>query len=161
MIQVADTGLGVSGKLIDNLFEPFVTTKPQGLGLGLSISSGIVAAHGGRLGVESRPGEGAQAGWQTMLPVCCQGCRLGGRSGKEEGRLLNVRSAGRPLVPAAAGEAKNLLALHRPNSGKMKKNRLAAVETDSASPAIRLGASVPDPRSMLGLIDLSVLSYRG
>ena len=58
-IQVSDTGPGLSREVSDTLFEPFVTTKPQGLGLGLSISSGIVAAHGGKLVVESRPGTGA------------------------------------------------------------------------------------------------------
>jgi signal transduction histidine kinase len=58
-IQVEDTGPGLSQEVAENLFQPFITTKPQGLGLGLSISSGIVATHGGGLRVDSRPGEGA------------------------------------------------------------------------------------------------------
>ncbi len=58
-VEVADTGPGLSGEVKDSIFEPFVTTKPQGLGLGLSISSGIIETHGGHLSVESRPGEGA------------------------------------------------------------------------------------------------------
>jgi two-component system sensor histidine kinase TtrS len=58
-VQVADTGPGLSHKVMDNLFEPFVTNKSKGMGLGLSISSGIVETHGGQLTVDTRPGEGA------------------------------------------------------------------------------------------------------
>jgi signal transduction histidine kinase len=49
----------VSPELRERLFEPFVTNKPQGLGLGLSISAGIVETHGGRLLVKDTPGGGA------------------------------------------------------------------------------------------------------
>jgi two-component system sensor kinase FixL len=66
-IRVEDTGPGLSGDIADNLFAPFVTTKPHGLGLGLSISSGIIAAHGSRLEVESEPGVGAH--FRFTLPI--------------------------------------------------------------------------------------------
>lgn len=59
-IRVADTGPGLSGEVAERVFEPFVTTKSHGLGLGLSISSGIVQAHGSRLTAESAPGRGAE-----------------------------------------------------------------------------------------------------
>ena len=58
-IRVVDTGPGLGKGSPDHLFEPFVTTKPQGLGVGLSISTGIVEAHGGRLRVDSTAGIGA------------------------------------------------------------------------------------------------------
>jgi two-component system sensor histidine kinase TtrS len=58
-IIVSDTGPGLSEEVTQRLFTPFVTTKPQGLGLGLSISSGIIDAHDSTLRVESRPGKGA------------------------------------------------------------------------------------------------------
>lgn len=58
-ISVSDTGPGLSDEVSQRLFTPFVTTKPQGLGLGLSISSGIIDAHDSTLRVESRPGKGA------------------------------------------------------------------------------------------------------
>lgn len=58
-LWVADTGTGLSPEVVDELFNPFVTTKKQGMGLGLSISTGIVEAHGGQLRVESEPGKGA------------------------------------------------------------------------------------------------------
>lgn len=59
MVVVADTGPGVSAEIADQLFQPFVTTKSSGMGVGLSISRTIVEAHGGRIWVEPNPGGGA------------------------------------------------------------------------------------------------------
>lgn len=58
-IRVVDTGPGLGELSPEHLFEAFVTTKAQGLGVGLSISTGIVEAHGGRLRVDSTAGIGA------------------------------------------------------------------------------------------------------
>ena len=59
MVSVADTGSGVSPEVQAQLFQPFVTTKAEGLGVGLSISRTIVESHGGRIWVEPTPGGGA------------------------------------------------------------------------------------------------------
>ena len=48
-ISVADSGPGVASEVIDTVFEPFVTTKPLGMGMGLSISRAIIESHGGKL----------------------------------------------------------------------------------------------------------------
>lgn len=58
-ISVADTGPGVSGTMGENIFHPFVTTKGDGLGVGLSISRSIVQAYGGTLHYEDNPEGGA------------------------------------------------------------------------------------------------------
>jgi two-component system, LuxR family, sensor kinase FixL len=57
-VSVSDTGSGLSGEIADRLFQPFVTTKPAGMGVGLSISKRIVEAHGGKMWAEPNPGGG-------------------------------------------------------------------------------------------------------
>lgn len=58
-VAVADSGPGISPEMMDNLFQPFTTSKSTGLGMGLTICHSIVAAHGGRLWASSNPGGGA------------------------------------------------------------------------------------------------------
>jgi signal transduction histidine kinase len=58
-ITVIDRGSGIPHKLIENIFNPFFTTKSAGVGLGLAIVSKIVDEHGGSIAVESEPGEGS------------------------------------------------------------------------------------------------------
>ena len=66
-VSVRDTGPGLDEGLMRKIFNPFVTTKPQGVGLGLSISLGIIEAHDGHLHVDSAPGQGAV--FRFTLPV--------------------------------------------------------------------------------------------
>jgi two-component system sensor kinase FixL len=57
-VGVSDTGSGISPDMSSQLFQPFVTTKRHGMGVGLSISRTIVEAHGGRIEVAPNPGGG-------------------------------------------------------------------------------------------------------
>ncbi|WP_316977369.1 PAS domain S-box protein [Shumkonia mesophila] len=66
-VTVADTGPGLPPEIRDDLFEPFVTTKPDGMGIGLSICRSIVAAHGGNLTAESADGVGTT--FRFTLPL--------------------------------------------------------------------------------------------
>ena len=65
-VAVSDTGRGIPPEHLANIFRPFFTTKKRGTGLGLSLVSRIVEAHGGRVQVHSTPGEGSQ--FMVWLP---------------------------------------------------------------------------------------------
>ncbi|HYH98429.1 ATP-binding protein [Hyalangium sp.] len=69
VVEISDTGKGMTAETISKLFTPFFTTKPrgQGTGLGLSISRDIVNRHGGRIEVRSEPGKGST--FTVTLPL--------------------------------------------------------------------------------------------
>jgi signal transduction histidine kinase len=66
-IEVVDDGPGVPADVMDKIFSPFFTTKPQGSGLGLAIVRKIVDAHDGRIDVSARPERGAR--FRVTLPL--------------------------------------------------------------------------------------------
>jgi PAS domain S-box-containing protein len=66
LVQVQDSGKGLDRDHANRIFEPFVTTKPHGIGMGLSISRSIIEAHGGRLW--AIPGSPYGAVFQFILP---------------------------------------------------------------------------------------------
>jgi C4-dicarboxylate-specific signal transduction histidine kinase len=65
-VSFEDNGIGIAPQMMARLFEPFFTTRAQGIGMGLAISRSIIEAHGGRLWAESLPGKGAV--FQFTLP---------------------------------------------------------------------------------------------
>jgi two-component system, NtrC family, sensor histidine kinase HydH len=66
-VSVIDRGAGIDPKNLESIFNPFFTTKPQGVGLGLAIVSKIVDQHGGKIAVESEPGKGSV--FHVLLPL--------------------------------------------------------------------------------------------
>ncbi len=65
-IAIADTGAGIAPEDLSRVFDPYFTTKPSGTGLGLPVAQKIVEAHGGRIVLESAPGQGTTA--TVVLP---------------------------------------------------------------------------------------------
>ncbi|HET7585074.1 MAG TPA: ATP-binding protein [Gemmatimonadaceae bacterium] len=67
VLEVSDTGPGIPADVRERIFEPFYTTKQDGTGLGLSVSYGIIVAHGGSIDVNS---SGNGTTFRITLPVC-------------------------------------------------------------------------------------------
>lgn len=91
-ITVTDQGIGIPADLVDKIFDPYFTTKPEGSGLGLAITHSIVSKHGGRITVNSAPGIGTT--FMLYLPA----------SQREQAPSLQATS-----VPKATAKAKILL----------------------------------------------------
>jgi signal transduction histidine kinase len=69
LVAIADSGPGLSPASLEHLFQPFYTTKPDGLGVGLSICRSIIEAHGGRLWASANETRGAL--FQFTVPADC------------------------------------------------------------------------------------------
>jgi two-component system sensor kinase FixL len=66
-VRVIDTGPGLAPEVAERLFQPFVTTKAQGMGVGLSICRSIIEGHGGVLTAKAIPGGGTM--FSFGLPI--------------------------------------------------------------------------------------------
>ena len=66
-VSILDTGVGVPSEQVDKIFSAFITSKPQGTGMGLPISRSIIESHGGRLWATPNTGPGAT--FQFVLPI--------------------------------------------------------------------------------------------
>jgi signal transduction histidine kinase len=67
VVTFTDDGPGIPAEMLPHLFDPFFSTKSDGLGLGLFVSQNIVQEHGGRIEVQSKAGDGAA--FTVCLPV--------------------------------------------------------------------------------------------
>jgi signal transduction histidine kinase len=71
LVAVLDSGIGIDSEIAEKLFSAFFTTKPSGMGMGLSISRSIIRAHGGRMWVSPNADHGAA--FQFTVPTSGQG----------------------------------------------------------------------------------------
>jgi signal transduction histidine kinase len=70
VLGVSDSGGGIPQAILDDVFNPFFTTKEAGTGLGLTLVRRIARAHGGRVEVDNRPGEGVTFRlWLPKRPI--------------------------------------------------------------------------------------------
>jgi signal transduction histidine kinase len=102
LIEVMDTGTGMAPELLKHIFEPFFTTKPAGVGtgLGLSVSYGIVHAHGGTITVRSTPGAGST--FVVTLPIRSQQLPSASPSPARAGRRSRPSAPAEPPADASA-----------------------------------------------------------
>ncbi|HVW00732.1 MAG TPA: ATP-binding protein, partial [Planctomycetaceae bacterium] len=90
-VAVHDNGPGIDVDVLPTIFEPFVSTKPEGMGMGLAICRAIIEAHGGRLWCQSSPGEGSTFRFTLPAQGSCE------------------KTAIQPVVTGAAGDGSSLL----------------------------------------------------
>jgi signal transduction histidine kinase len=67
-LSIADTGSGIAPENMRQLFEPLFTTRARGIGLGLAVSRKLIEANGGKIEVQSQPGQGST--FTVFLPSC-------------------------------------------------------------------------------------------
>ena len=67
LVEVQDSGTGIAAEKLESIFDPFVTSKPEGLGMGLSICRAIIERHGGKISAANNPDRGAK--FSITLPV--------------------------------------------------------------------------------------------
>lgn len=89
-IRISDTGCGIPSDIMDSIFQPFVTFKPNGTGLGLALASRIVQAHGGRLQVVS-PSDGPTV-FTVFLPVQKNRHQESGHQASHMSGIVNPRA---------------------------------------------------------------------
>ena len=59
LVEVLDSGTGIAAEKLESIFDPFITSKPEGLGMGLSICRSIIERHGGKISAANNPDRGA------------------------------------------------------------------------------------------------------
>src|SRR5436190_703992 len=70
LVEVQDSGTGIAAEKLESIFDPFITSKPEGLGMGLSICRSIIERHGGTISAANNPDRGAT--FSITLPVSPQ-----------------------------------------------------------------------------------------
>jgi len=139
-LSVSDTGVGMSGEVLEHLFEPFFTTKERGSGTGLGLPTvyGIVRQAGGSVAVDSTPGRGSR--FTVLLPRCAG-----------EGKTAAAATA---VTPPAGAHETILIAEDNAEVRGLAGNILQRcgyriLAAPNAEAALRLAEKHPDPIHLL------------
>ena len=157
LVEVEDDGVGMSAEVVEQIFEPFYTTKFAGRGLGLAAVKGIISGHGGLVRVASEPGRGTCfscyfPATDTPVPVPARGPAAGTDRGDEvvgrwRGRGMVLVVDDEPEVRAMATEVLELLGFE-------------TRQVDGGEAALELlGGDLPRP--CLVLLDLTMPGIGG
>ena len=95
-VSLTDTGCGIAPEALARIFDPYVTTKPGGTGLGLTICKRIVEHMGGSIWVESEPGRGSTFAFRVRFPLAAEGAARTAR--ERDASMPAPRLVGRILV---------------------------------------------------------------
>lgn len=170
VVTVEDDGPGIKPELVSRIFEPFFTTKPtgQGVGLGLSVSLGIMQAHGGELSVENRSsGGGTGARFIMRIPIAA-GDAAEAVKVVETTRSKTPPGATRTNAPARLGRKPSLLVIDDEDSIRHSLRRyferrgwVVDEAADGDQAATKLLAPDADSRFDVVLCDLKMPGVSG
>ncbi len=146
-ISIRDDGPGVPELARARLFDPFFTTKQpgEGTGLGLSVSFGIVAAHGGHLWYEPGPG-GVGSSFILELPVSARSAEERGMAAAPETAAQTTPTVARPAPKEAGSVAARRAAARRTEAEPAAEQQAAAASTAPAATAAPTAPSTRPPR---------------
>jgi two-component system cell cycle sensor histidine kinase/response regulator CckA len=145
VVEVQDSGVGMTREMLGRIFDPFYTTKPVGVGtgLGLSICHGIVSSLGGDISVESEPGRGTTV--KVLLPVAEEETRV--EKPVQPTQAPETRR-GRVLVvddePAVGRALRRILREHEVELATSGRQALEKLNADARFHAILCDVMMPD-----------------
>jgi two-component system cell cycle sensor histidine kinase/response regulator CckA len=152
-LTIADDGVGMSDEVMEHIFEPFFSTKAEGLGSGLGLATvyGIVEQAGGRIEVESKAGAGAS--FCIWLPMMSAPAGVQLVATTSTAAAAEVRSAGSTVLVVEDEELVRSLAAR-----SLERAGLSVIEADSVASAV---ATASDPGQLIDLVITDVVLTDG
>jgi len=157
LIEVADTGSGMTEEIKTRIFDPFFTTKPGGRGLGLAVAQGVVRAHRGIINVSSAPGRGTT--FQVFLPCSPKREALKDGPEGENGRAWRAAEQ-RPLECRTVLIIEDEKTLRANVATMLRKRGHTVIEAEDGNAAVNLFMA-NRPRIDVVLLDMTLPDKTG